>query len=155
MFCCSARGDINPSQHMWDVTGRSCWMEHKCWGGATFPCATLPAWYLWSTGKKPSMQCISCIMILFLQIIFDSVFRSVSCSGNSSHTACSLQCVTPYVAVEEDPYSCDSIPCTAWSISSKKCYMCKSNCTQFHQHHKPAVSDLLQTLSCDPGCSSL
>ena len=127
-------------------------MEHKCWSGATFQYATPPAWYLCSTGKKPSMLCNPCIKIISLQII---CFRSVSCSGNSSHTACSLQCVTPYVAVEEDPYSCGSIPCKAWSISSKKCYICQSNCTQFHQHHNPAMSDLLQTLSCDPGCDKI
>ena len=45
-------------------------MEHKSWSGATFQCATLPAWYLCSTGKKPSMLCIPCIKITFLQMIF-------------------------------------------------------------------------------------
>jgi len=81
--------------------------------------------------------------------------RSVVCSGDSKETKCKLRCLHNYVAVEEDLYKCDSIPCRAWSITNKKCFMCQSNCTQLQEHHDPAVSDLLQTLSCDPDCDKI
>jgi len=81
--------------------------------------------------------------------------KSVLCSGDAKKTTCKLQCVGQYVAVEEDPYTCKSIPCKAWTISGHKCYMCQSNCTLFHQQHNPAVSDLLETLSCEPSCDKI
>eukprot|EP00092_Neocalanus_flemingeri_P091856 GFUD01116541.1.p1 GENE.GFUD01116541.1~~GFUD01116541.1.p1 ORF type:complete len:494 (-),score=122.32 GFUD01116541.1:173-1591(-) len=81
--------------------------------------------------------------------------RSVVCSGDSKETECKLRCILNYVAVEEDLYRCGSMPCRAWSIKDKKCYICQSNCTQLQQHHNPAVSDLLQTLSCSPDCDKV
>jgi len=79
--------------------------------------------------------------------------RSVVCSGDPSYTACKLRCILNYVAVEEEQYKCTSLPCRAWSISNKNCFMCQANCSQFQQHHNPAVSDILQTMSCDPDCA--
>jgi len=80
---------------------------------------------------------------------------STVCFGDSKETKCKLRCMHGYAAVEEDLYKCDSIPCRAWSIANKKCYMCQSNCTELQEHHNPSVSNLLQTLSCDPDCDKI
>eukprot|EP00092_Neocalanus_flemingeri_P026458 GFUD01028679.1.p1 GENE.GFUD01028679.1~~GFUD01028679.1.p1 ORF type:complete len:473 (-),score=118.91 GFUD01028679.1:9-1427(-) len=81
--------------------------------------------------------------------------RSVVCSGDSSETECKLRCILNYVAVEEELYKCASLPCRAWTIENKKCYRCQSNCSQFQHHHNPAVSDMLETMSCDPDCDKM
>jgi len=81
--------------------------------------------------------------------------RSVVCSGDSKETACKLRCILNYVAVEEEIYKCRNLPCRAWSIENKKCYMCQSNCSELQEHHKPAVSTMLQTMSCDPDCDKM
>ena len=81
--------------------------------------------------------------------------RSVVCTGDSKETECKLRCLLDYVGVEEELYKCNNLPCRAWSIENKKCYMCQSNCSQFQQHHNPAVSNMLQTMSCDPDCDKI
>jgi len=81
--------------------------------------------------------------------------RSVVCRGNSKETTCKLRCLLNYVAVEKKEYSCTNMPCKSWTISDKKCYMCDRNCEQFHNHHRPAVSDLLKSMSCDPDCDKI
>jgi len=67
-------------------------------------------------------------------------------------TECKLRCILNYVAVEEELYKCSNLPCRAWTIENKKCYMCQSNCTDFQAYHNPAVSDMLGHLSCDRDC---
>jgi len=81
--------------------------------------------------------------------------RSVVCSGDSKETECKLRCILNYVAVEEELYKCSSLPCRAWSIENKKCYMCQNNCTDLQKHHNPGVRDLLETMSCDPDCDKI
>jgi len=81
--------------------------------------------------------------------------RSVVCSGDSKETECRLRCILNYVAVEQEVYKCDSLPCRAWSIENKRCYRCQSNCTEFQKTHQPDVSDMLRTMSCDPDCDKI
>ena len=60
-----------------------------------------------------------------------------------------------YVAVEETPYSCSSLPCPAWTPGGKKCYVCSDSCKQFEQLHHPAPGDLLRTMTCDQHCDKI
>jgi len=81
--------------------------------------------------------------------------RSVVCSGDSKETTCKLRCILNYVPVEEKLYKCSNLPCRTWTIENKKCYMCQSNCSQFQSYHKPAVSDMLEHMSCDRDCNKM
>ena len=42
--------------------------------------------------------------------------RSVSCTGDSTKTSCSLSCIRDYVAVESSPYECTVPVCPAWTL---------------------------------------
>ena len=89
-------------------------------------------------------------------MIIDSYLsRSVSCVGSPGSTQCRLHCMKNYVAVEETPYSCSSLPCPAWTPGGKKCYVCSDSCKQFEQLHHPAPGDLLRTMTCDQHCDKI
>jgi len=81
--------------------------------------------------------------------------RSVSCSGNSQQTTCRLQCIQNYVAVEEEQYSCDMMPCRLWRPDDKKCYICDTMCDEFNDLPSPSPGALLKKLTCDPDCDKM
>ncbi len=90
-----------------------------------------------------------------LQHILFFVARSVSCTGDSQHTECTLQCIQNYVAVEQARYMCRTQPCRAWTTEGRQCYICDQNCTQFAGLADPAPADLLGALSCDRDCDQI
>ena len=49
--------------------------------------------------------------------------RSVSCTGDSIKTGCSLSCIRDYVAVEADPYSCTRSPCPHWTLGNNDSFI--------------------------------
>lgn len=81
--------------------------------------------------------------------------RSVSCTGDSQHTECTLQCIQNYVAVEQARYMCTSQPCRAWTTEGRQCYICDQNCTQMGALTDPDPADLLGSLSCDRDCDRI
>ena len=79
----------------------------------------------------------------------------MSCTGDSMHTECMLQCIQNYVAVEQARYTCRTQPCRAWTTEGRQCYICDQNCTQLAALADPAPADLLGSLSCDRDCDQI
>lgn len=81
--------------------------------------------------------------------------RSVSCTGDSAQTSCSLNCIQNYAAVEEKKYMCDMMPCRPWTPDGKRCYICGQNCDKFSAVNDPSPRDLLESLTCDRDCDKM
>jgi len=74
--------------------------------------------------------------------------RSVTCTGDSTHTQCELSCIRDYIAVEKSPYKCMKQPCDKWTLQDSHCFMCDKKCDELHELHKPQPKDLVKTLTC-------
>ena len=64
--------------------------------------------------------------------------RSVSCTGDSTKTSCSLSCIRDYVAVESSPYECTVPVCPAWTLGR--------DCSRFFVHvghEKPHIAQFV------------
>jgi len=81
--------------------------------------------------------------------------RSVSCTGDSQSTKCSLSCIRDYVAVEADPYECRRPPCPAWTLGDAQCFICDQSCPQLHSITNPRSESLLSKLGCEGSCGEI
>jgi len=81
--------------------------------------------------------------------------QSVVCGGDPKSTSCSLRCILDFIAVEENEYKCDKMPCPAWNIKNKVCYQCNKYCDMFQKARDPDAGTMLSQLSCDSDCTSV
>merc|ERR1711868_309010 len=81
--------------------------------------------------------------------------QSVVCDGDTKSTSCSLRCILDFIAVEENQYKCDTMPCPAWDIKNKVCYQCNKYCDMFQKLRDPDAQTMLSQLSCDSDCTSV
>lgn len=81
--------------------------------------------------------------------------RSVSCTGDSTKTSCSLSCIRDYVAVESMPYECTVPVCPRWTLGDAQCFICDQACTSLHAVENPRSDALLSKLGCEGSCDEI